>query len=70
MLVEPGTIRGGIKKTFQVFYHIIEHPDFLNVILKAWNTDVIEEPRFVITRKLNRIKSALIKLNKDEKKST
>lgn len=52
-----------IFKPFQIFQHIINHPDFLECVRNSWNTHVAGDPWYILTSKLKRVKTALRHLN-------
>ena len=52
-----------IKKPFQIFDHMIKHPEFLSTVSSAWSTNILGDPWFVLTTKLKRVKASLKILN-------
>lgn len=63
VLVDLGTARNKLNKPFQIFNHIMAHPEFLNIVSSAWNTTVMGDPWYIVTSKLKRVKLALKQLN-------
>lgn len=52
-----------VGKPFQVFHHLLHHPDFLEVVKRAWDPVVMGDPWFVLSTKLKKVKSNLKALN-------
>lgn len=54
-----------LKKPFQMFNHLIEHPDFLDSVKEAWGENVVGDPWWILTNKLKRVKHSMLQLNKN-----
>lgn len=63
--VSLGCARDRIFKPFQVFAHLLHHPDFLQVVNEAWEPSVLGDPWFVLTSKLKRVKDGMKCLNRN-----
>ena len=63
--ITSGTVSERLKKPFQVFSHIIEHPQFLTTVGSAWECSIRGDPWFVLTSKLKRVKDKLKLLNQN-----
>lgn len=53
------------SKPFQFFNFMIELPDFMPLVEKAWTTRCFGDPLGVLCKKLKLVKSALVQLNKE-----
>lgn len=62
--VHLGVNQDRVYKPFQIFNHLIEHDQFLNVVAAAWEIEVTGNPWFILTTKLKNVKSALKSLNR------
>lgn len=62
-LIFLGHCFGRLRKPFQVFNFIIDHPEFLSKVADAWNENIRGDPWFVLSMKLKRAKAALKLLN-------
>ncbi|XP_074360315.1 uncharacterized protein LOC141700437 [Apium graveolens] len=60
-----GLQKDRLSKPFQIFNHLIEHEDFLQVVEKAWDIEVTGTPWFRLSSKLRNVKKALKILNRD-----
>lgn len=63
VFVSLGISRIKIQKPFQLFQHLIQAPNFLEVVSSAWNDDIHGDPWFVLTSKLKKVKLAMKMLN-------
>lgn len=61
--VSLGLSRPRLHKPFQVFQHLIDHPEFLDVVKAAWDNNILGSPWFILTSKLRLVKSGLKRLN-------
>lgn len=52
-----------VRKPFQFFNHLIEHPSFLDEVRKAWDFPISGSAWFILTTKLKRVKSCMSQLN-------
>lgn len=53
-----------IRKPFQVFQFIIEHPKFTEKVAEAWNISIHGDPWYILSMKLKMVKLALKQLNR------
>ena len=54
-----------LKKPFQIFQFLLEHPDFLRTVEEAWCFTVLGDPWYILSMKLKRVKDALKRLNRN-----
>lgn len=52
-----------IGKPFQFFHHLLEHPEFFNIVKTCWSLNVSRDPWFILSSKLKHVKTELKKLN-------
>lgn len=50
-------------KQFQFFHFMLDHPDFITTVQKAWEEHISGDPWYVVTSKLKKVKAALKLLN-------
>lgn len=62
--VHLGIAVKNLAKPFQVFQHILEHPEFISTVNNAWSANVEGDPWFILTSKLKQVKSCLKALNR------
>lgn len=60
--ISLGLPRLHLKKPFQIFSHVMEHPDFLSIVAAEWFGDFID-PWYSLTMKMKKVKAALVSLN-------
>lgn len=58
-----GLPRERIFKPFQIFQHLLDHPQFSEIVSDAWTDSVHGSPWYVLTTKLKRVKEGLKSLN-------
>lgn len=52
-----------LRKPFQFFLHLVDEPNFLQVVQEAWLEKVSGDPWFILTMKLKKVKAVLRRLN-------
>ncbi|KAL8146705.1 hypothetical protein AgCh_004445 [Apium graveolens] len=54
-----------VKKPYQMFNHLIDHPHFLNLVKEAWDFDITGDRWWILTGKLKRVKQSMISRNRN-----